>query len=194
MVDYYPTEEGTEREHMEDIEKEIYADNITISYEGLFSYKELLDLINEWARSKRYFKEVLESKEKVTRGSKNITLELQMQRRIHAQYKCLINFSLEVSDMVDEEEEIDQNMKNLNSGRVEASLKGFLMTSQRSRWETRGYVAFIRGIINKFVYKLDRPAYIAAVVGDAKDLTFKIRGFLNSYPKRNDKTKKDSAE
>jgi len=179
---------------MEDIEKEIYADNITISYEGLFSYKELLDLINEWARSKRYFKEVLESKEKVTRGSKNITLELQMQRRIHAQYKCLLNFSLEVSDMVDEEEEIDQNMKNLNSGRVEASLKGFLMTSQRSRWETRGYVAFIRGIINKFVYKLDRPAYIAAVVGDAKDLTFKIRGFLNSYPKRNDKTKKDSAE
>ena len=193
MPDYYTLEDGTEREHLEDIEKEIYVDRLTITYEGLFDYKDLLKLINDWAREKKYYKEITSSKEKVTKIGKNIEIEFQFQRKIPPLNRSLINMGLSVEDMTDVKQEMDGQLKNLHNAIVEVVFHSYLASSIRARWETRGYVAFIRGIINKFVYKFDRPARAGVVVGETKDLAFKIRGFLNSYPKRIKEETKEAA-
>ena len=167
-----------------DMQQELYADHITVEYEGMFSYPELLKLINDWAQEKKYYKEIANSKEKVTKTGKNITVEFTFQRRIVHLYRSQIELTLEIEDMKDTQEKVDGQMKNLNYGKVTAVANGYTAASLSGRWEQKGYIAFIKGVIDKFIYKIERPELVALVVRETKDVIFKIRGFLNSYPTR----------
>ena len=184
MVNEYTTSSGTEREHLEDMEKELYVDHLVIEHEGFFSYTELQKVINDWLKSKNYFKEVVRSKEKVTEKGRNTVTEYIFQRSVGLKHKVMIVMELATNDMIDVDMEVDGKMRTINEGEVEVVLNGFLSSSLKASWETKAYAAFIRGIIDKYIYKLDRPERVEAVVGDTKDLAFKIRGFLKSYGAR----------
>jgi len=85
--------------------------------------------------------------------------------------------------MEDIERDVDGRMRNLNKGKVSLIFHSYLMTSIKARWETKAFMYFFRGVIDKFIYKLDKPSYRGIVVGDTYKLINEIKGFLNAYSK-----------
>jgi len=75
----------------------------------------------------------------------------------------------------------EQYGRNSNEGDVEIVFNGFLMTHLKGRWESRPKFALIRKIIDKFVYKLERPSLAGTVVSDAKDLAKQLRACMVVY-------------
>ncbi|PIN85898.1 hypothetical protein COV19_07445 [Candidatus Woesearchaeota archaeon CG10_big_fil_rev_8_21_14_0_10_44_13] len=177
-------EYGHIRQHLEDMEKEIYVDKLTVSYSGYFSYREFMDMVNRWCEEKGYYREVQSSSEKVTEKGVNKGFSLQLQRKISPVHLSVLNIDISFENMTDETKEVDGRMKNLNKGDVEAVFYGYLMSSRKSRWETKAYTYFFRTLIDKFIYKFDKPKYRGTVIQDGKDFARKMRGFLELYEKK----------
>jgi hypothetical protein len=177
-------QEGHRRVHLEDMEREIYVDRLTLKYEGPFSYKDFMKLVDSWCEEKGYYKDVQSTKQKVTEDSKSISLGIQLQKAMTDRHFSIINVDIGFSGMTDYETKVDGRDAIINKGEVEIVFHGFLMTSLKARWETKDYAAFIKGFIDKFVYKLLKPKYSGTVIEDGNDLANRMNGFLQSYRAR----------
>jgi len=174
-------EQGHKRIFLEDMEKEIYVDKLTLNYSGYFSYKGFMDMVNSWVKENGYYREVLSSNEIVGEKGVNKSLGLQLQKKMSQIHLSLLNVDISFKEMTDDEKEVDGKMMNVNKGDVEVVFHGYLATSTKARWESKAYASFLRYVIDKFVYKLDKPKYRGTVVNDAKDLAGKMKGYLELY-------------
>lgn len=170
--------------HLEDMEKELYVDDTHVEYEGYFSYEELLRLIDDWAKKYDYYKEVKSHKEKITPHGRNVSMGLDFHRKFSHIHYSFITVEIEIEDMADHYLELDGIRTKVNEGEVEVAFNGYLYTHLKGRWETKPNVAFVRKVIDKFIYKLERSKYPGTVVGETMDLVHQIRAFLNLYKHR----------
>ncbi|GEM_PF-5745944 len=170
--------------HLEDMERELYVDNQKVGYEGNFQYGELLRLIDEWAKKYDYHKEVKAHKEKITPHGRNVSMTLEFHRRFTHIHFSFIALELEIENMTDRHVELDGLRTKVNEGEIEAVFFGYLFTHLKGRWETKANVAFVRKLIDKYVYKLERSKYPGTVVSETKDLMYQIKAFLNLYKHR----------
>ncbi len=173
-----------ERELLEDMEREIYIHDLEVEHHGFFNFEELIKLIEKWAKDKNYYLEYAKSDEKVTSSGKNKKYKILMHSKFTTVHYSVMDLNLKIEGMTDEIVEVDGRKTNMNKGKVVASISGMLLTSLKSRWETKASFYFLRGIIDKFIYKINRPEVPGKVVGDAKDLASKLRGLLESYEYR----------
>ncbi|HLC98809.1 MAG TPA: hypothetical protein VJC00_02275 [Candidatus Nanoarchaeia archaeon] len=171
----------TEKEVLEDMEKELLVDRYGLDYEGVFDFEGLLKRIDDWCRDNDFHLEILSRKDKVTSEGRKISIGYNIYRKWKKMYFTVIGFDLSIEDMKDIEVEVDGRMRNLNKGKVDAIFHSFLMTSIKARWETKGYLYFLRGIVDKFIYKVDKPAYRGIVVEDTYNLINEVKGSLNIY-------------
>lgn len=171
----------TEREVLEDMEKEILVDRYGIEYEGVLDYNGLVKMIEEWCRKNDFYMEIESKKEKVAATGRKVSIGYNLQRKFDNVNFTIIEMDLSVDDMTDVDMEIDGKMRSLNKGKVDIIIHSFLMMSVKARWETKGYIYFIRGIIDKFIYKIDKPSFRGVVVTDTYKLIDGIKGYLNIY-------------
>jgi len=169
---------------LDQYEKEIYVDKMTLNFSGYFDYAELQEMINDWCRRNRYHRMLQDHKEQLSKTGRNIALSYHLTRQFTHIHISTLNVEIEISDMTTEYKEIDGMKTRINKGDVEIFFNGFLMTHLRSRWETKANIAFIRGVIDKFIYKLNRAKYPGTVVADANKLAAEFRGFFNGWQAR----------
>jgi len=174
------SQQGYHKAHLEDMEKEIYLDKYVVSYTGYFNYKEFMSMFNKWCEANGYYRDVQSSGEKVGEKSTTKSFGIQLQKKISHYHFSVLNIDLSFK-MVDVEKEVDGKMQNMQKGDVEAVFHGYLMSSMKARWETRGFIYFFRMLIDKFVYKLDKPKYWAVCATDGKALGAEMNGLLNSF-------------
>ncbi len=174
-------EERVHLEFLSDMEREIYVDRMIIRYNGPFQYKELLDLVEHWCREKKYEKEIISQKHKIAKDGKTSSVSFQLHRKFTPLHVSVIDVVVSGNHMIDHEYTIDGRHVTLNEGDVEIVFNGFLMTHLKGRWESRPKFALIRKIIDKFVYKLERPSLAGTVVSDAKDLAKQLRACMVVY-------------
>lgn len=176
--------QGHRRHQLEDMEKEIYLDRYTVSYSGYFIFKEFMDMVNRWCKENGYFRDVQSSSEKVKEDSTTKGFSFQLQKMITPAHLSVLNVDIEFSNMTEEEKEVDGRKMDVNKGDVEIVFHGYLMSSRKSRWETKANVYFFRMLIDKFIYKLDKPKFKAVCVNDGKALGAEMKGLLNTYKSR----------
>lgn len=166
---------------LDQYEKEIYVDKMPVEFSGYFSYPELLELINDWCRKHGYYRMLQDHKEKLTKNGRNISLGFQLTKQFTHIHLSAINMDIEISNMTTEYKTIDNVKTRVNKGDIKIIFNGFLMTHLRNRWETKPNIAFLRGVIDKFIYKLNRAKYPGTVVSDANSLAAELRGMLDSW-------------
>ncbi len=174
-------EERFDLELLSDMEREIYVDRMILRYSGVFKYKELLDLVEAWCRKKKYNKEMVTQKHKVQKEGKTSVVAFQLHRKFTPLHISVIDVTLSGSHLIEKEFLIDGRHMILDEGDVEIVFNGFLMSHLKGRWESRPKFALIRKIIDKFVYKLERPSLAGTVVSDAKDLAKELHASMVIY-------------
>jgi len=177
-------EQVEEWEHFEDMEKETFIDRLTVSYEGKFEWAELTRMIEKWGKEHEYFVHIDAHKGGITTSGRNLAVEYNLFKKFSQIHYSVLKLEVSCSNMKDIVEKVDGRNRNINEGSVEAVFMGFLMTNIKSRWETKPSIYFIRGVIDKFIYKLYRPKYPGRVIGDATTLANEIRSFLYLYKHR----------
>ncbi|MDO8642267.1 MAG: hypothetical protein Q7R76_01595 [Candidatus Woesearchaeota archaeon] len=183
--DYSPSrEERFNLELLSDMEREIYVDRMIIRYNGPFRYKELLELVEAWCRVNKYEKEIISQKHKVAKDGKTSVVSFQLHRKFTPLHISVLDVVIAGNHMIEREYSIDGRHVTLNEGDVEIVFNGFLMTHLKARWESRPKFALIRKIIDKFIYKLERPSLGGTVVSDAKDLAKQLRAAMIIYQYR----------
>ncbi len=169
---------------LDQYEKEIYVDKMLLNFSGYFDYNEMQELVNDWCRRNDYHRMIQDQKEGLAKTGRNIIFDYHLTKQFTHIHVSTLNVGVEISSMTTEYKMIDGIKTRVNKGEVEIEFNGFLMTHLRNRWETKPNIAFIRGVIDKFIYKLNRAKYPGTVVADANKLAAEFRGFFNSWQAR----------
>lgn len=170
-----------ERELLEDMEKDVLVDRYGLDYEGVFDYLGMIRVIDNWCKENHYYKEITSRKEFVNTSGRKISISYDLQNQFKKLWFSSIKLDVDIEGMKEVDIEVDGKMRTLNKGKVEAIFNGFIMTSLKARWETKAYAYFLRGIVDKFIYKVDKPAYRGKVVDDTFKLINTIKGELDVY-------------
>lgn len=172
-----------ERELLLDMEYEVVK-QATVMHHGLFKVHDILHLIHSWAKDHDYYKETPQTKTKALETARSQHRSFELYKRTSMIYTSVIEIGADFSDMKDKIIVGDGTRESFQDGSVEINLKGFNMSSAKFRWESRPAIAFVRGIIDKFVYKINRGTEARICATDTTDLARQLRSLLHSYKKR----------
>jgi hypothetical protein len=165
----------------EDLEKEIYVDRLTTEYEGPFDIQEIRTLFNNWSKEHHYAKDERDTKELVKEGGKDIHLIFRLQKWVSNKFLAFMNIMMDFTNVTDIEVEKDGKKIWLQKGKVKIVINGFLASSgEKDRWEAKAHWYFLRELIDKFVYKIDRGKYSGILISDAGDITQKLKALMST--------------
>jgi hypothetical protein len=162
-------------------ETTIVVDGKTLSYEGLFSVKELYKMVDYFFKEKGYDKREIQNLEKVEKDHKYIEMELQPYKKITDYVKLLIRIRLRMFNIKEVEVEKDGKKLKLNKGKMAATFDGFILTDYEQRWEGKPMYQFVRTVFDKFIYKRYTSKFEDQVEGTVGDLYTQMKSFLNLY-------------
>ena len=162
-------------------EREVVVDKLKLTYEGLFSAKELYNLIDQWFRWKGYDKRENKSIEIVKPEGKFIEMELEPWKKVTDYAKNVIKIRIQMFDVKEVEVEKDHTKVKLNQGKVHFVFDGYLETDYESKWEGKPIFYFLRTIFDKYFYKPFTSGFEKGVKEDLMHLHDQIKAFLNLY-------------
>ncbi|MBN1502405.1 hypothetical protein JW930_02580 [Candidatus Woesearchaeota archaeon] len=150
-----------------------------ITYEGLFSMRELFKFIDSFLRRKGYVKFVAADSEKVHSSSKNVNIKLRPFKEEKGGARREIQITIKIEDLIDVFKDVDGVKINMNKGKVSIVLDAFFIYNQRGKWESRAEYMLIRTIFDKFLFKAAAKDYEGMVKADALELKNELHSFLN---------------
>ncbi len=161
-------------------ERELLVEN-KLSYEGLFSAKELIKLIDNFFREKGYDKREIKNAEKVTPEGKFVELEIMPWKKVTDYAKNEIWMRIIMENIKEVEVEKNGVKAKLNQGTIKILFYGYLTTDYENRWEQKPMFFFIRTLFDKFFLKQYVDEFKRNLIGDMSLIKSQIEGFLNLY-------------
>jgi hypothetical protein len=153
----------------------------TITYDGLFSVKELYQFIDDWINTKGYFPVELSIEEVVEKDGKVITAQLAPFKKLTDYAKAIIKINIMISDCKEVEITKADKKQKLNKGKVIIEIQSLLETDYEHRWEMKPWLYVLRTIFEKYIYAPFLSGYKKAVREDTDHLKDQIKAFLNLY-------------
>ena len=162
------------------MEKKNIVDHKNLHYKGLFNITELYKLIDNWFMNKGYTKHDIQQEETVEEDGKRIYVKKEPVKRLTDYIEYVIRCEIECDKIKEVEHEKDGKRIILNQGDCGIILTGFLVTDYQYKWEKQSIFYFLRGVIDKYVWRVvDRKE--DGLVDDCNDLIAQVRGFLNLH-------------
>ena len=162
-------------------EREIVVDKLTLTYEGLFSVKELYKVIDSWLAEKSYDKRENKNYEVVNPDGKYIELELEPWKKITTYAKNVFFIRIYCMNVKDVEIEKDGVKMKLNQGKVHIVFDAYLETDYENEWEGKAIFYFLRQVFDKYIFKPFTDGFENGVKEDLMHLHDRIKSFLNLY-------------
>lgn len=154
-------------------------DGKSLSYEGVFSLKELYRLIDKWFKDHGYDKQEIKNWEDVTESEKQIVLEIIPYKKVSDYARLDVRIFMIFSKLTEIVLEKDGVKMKMNKGRAEFYFDAYVVTDYENKWETRAVFYFIKNIFDKFIYRMYTYNYDAEVIRDCTEVENEIRSFLN---------------
>jgi hypothetical protein len=155
----------------------------SINYEGLFSVKDLYQLIEDWVNSKGYFPVEVAVEEVVEKEGKVITAKLEPFKKLTDYAKAIIKIEIMISDCKEVEVTRAGKKQKLNKGSVLIEIQSILETDYEHRWEMKPWLYVVRSVFEKYIYTPFMSGYKKAVRADTDHLKQQIKAFFNLYKK-----------
>ncbi len=163
------------------VERKIIVDHLTIAYKGLFDLTELYKLIDFYFMEKGYTKHELKNYETVMPSGKTLHIEKEPYKKITDYAKYIIKTYIDGQDIQDVEVEKDGVILKMNQGEVKVAIIGTMETDYEKRWEAKPIFFFLRGLFDRFVFRVHTYKFEVGCVEECNQLAAQIKGFLNLY-------------
>lgn len=163
-------------------EKELIVNNKELIYDGIFKADEIFALINKTLEERGYTKNEKKSEELVTPLGRMHILELRPYKEITKYALLMIKIKISLDNVTEAKEESQGQFGLFQKGDVKIAFDAWVMTDYQHRWGMKPFVFFMKGIINKFVYKTPIENNLASQVGsDTVYIFSELRKLLKSY-------------
>jgi len=163
------------------VEKYLVVDKLRLEYEGLFNVTELYKMIDGYLRTKSYDRSEPKNVERVRPEGKFIDIELFPWRKLTDYARSRIRIRIVMTDIKEVEVEKEGRKVKMNQGKVQFTFDGWLDTDYENKWESKPILYFLRGVVDKFIYKSYLDGYMDVIQQDINHLYTQIKAFLNLY-------------
>jgi hypothetical protein len=160
-------------------ERTIVVDHKTISYEGLFSAKELYRIVDKWFFDKGYDKSEKKNFEHVYPAGKQMELELWPWRKFTDYARVIMKVHFLMTNVKEVEIEKDGLKTKVNQGKVILTINAYIETDYEQKWEYKPMFVFIRTMFDKFVYSVHTGRYDQFAIDEVNHLVSLVKGYLN---------------
>jgi hypothetical protein len=160
-------------------ERRVIVDNMVIRYEGLFSFHDLMNVIDEWQRQRGYDKFERKNFEQVFKTGKDIEIELEPWKEINESEKISIRVVILIKKMKDVIIKVDGQEVRRNQGHVMIKFTASLLTDFAYKWEGKPLYFFLKEVVDKYIYRLPVAKHEGFVAEEANSLYRNVRGYLN---------------
>jgi hypothetical protein len=154
-------------------------DGKSLSYEGVFSLRELYGLIDKWFKDHGYEKQEIKNWEDVSETEKQIVIEIIPYKKVSDYARIDIRIFMIFSKIAEIEIEKDRVKYKMNKGRAEFYFDAYVVTDYEDKWETKAEFYFVKNIFDKFIYKVYTSNYDGEAIRDCTEIENEIRSFLN---------------
>lgn len=160
-------------------EKDYVVDKMKLTYEGLFSARELYNLITEWLEDRRYDKNEKKNYEAVEANGRYTEIWMEPWKTLTEYSKRFMRIRLIMSDVKDVEVDKDGVKVQMNQGKVHIVFDAWMQTDFENRWEGKPFYFFIRTAFNKYFFKPFTSSNMADIKADVNELYKRVSAYLN---------------
>lgn len=173
-------------------EKNLIVNNRELRYKGIFRTDELISTINKELGKLGYTKREKMSEEIVTEEGKKTYIDLRPFKIKTNYVQLMIKVKITLDHVTDVTEEVEGVKKNFERGDVLVTFDAWILSDYDPRWGMKPFVYFVKGVINKYFYKMPlEGSFPGEVAGDTAALYSALRKLLNSYKHRSGKVVKE---
>jgi len=152
-----------------------------MTYEGLFSVKELYSMIESYAKKHGFVIKEPNSSEQVTKTGRNIVRGFDITRQLSDYARSQIKLTLKLNNVKDVVVEKEGIKKNLNQGKITCVFYVYLQTDFEHRWENKPGFFFIRVLFDKYLFKPFTTNYSGITMKDYTLFYNELKAHLNLY-------------
>ncbi len=163
------------------VEREPIIDKERITYEGLFSFAELIKLLQDWMSTKGYVPIEKSAVETIKQDGKYVEYWFAPFKKVTDYAKNLLWIRIIGTGLKEKEVEKDNKKVMLVEGKIQIVLDAFLETDWEGRWEAKPLFYVLRTVWEKYVYKPFLSGFQENIKKDATDLKNQMKAFLNLY-------------
>lgn len=173
-------------------EKNLVINNRQLTYQGIFLTDELFSTINRALEVRGYEKREKKTEEIVTEDGRKTYIELRPYKEKSNYAALMIKIKITLDKVTDIVETMHGIKHQFQRGDVEIVFDAWSLTDYEARWGMKPWAYFMKGIINKFVYKfpLER-GFIGELGSDTAYIYAQIKNQLNSYTPKSEKRAKE---
>jgi hypothetical protein len=164
-------------------EKTLVIDNKLLKYNGLFRADELFSAINKALESKGYTKREKQTEETVTEAGKKVYVELRPYKEVGNYAVLMIKIKINLDNITEAAEEVKEEKRIYQNGNINIYFDAWFLTDYYHRWEMKPIIFFLKGLVNKYLYKLpiEGDNIQGTVAGDTAYIFAQVKKLLNSY-------------
>lgn len=162
-------------------ERDFITEKKRITYEGLFSVRELYRLIDEYFENLGYDRVELKNTEVVQPEGKYIEIEFEPYKSVTDWCKLRVHTRMIFSQVKDVEVKRDDMPKHLNSGKVQLVIDAWVETDTLAMWEEKPIYYLLRQIFHKYVYPPVTSRFKADLKNHVVRMCEEVTAFLNLY-------------
>jgi len=150
----------------------------TLSYEGLFNYREFFRILDVWLREKFFDKWEKRNEQYMTADGMCLETEFTPWKKVSDYYKIIIKIEITGTNLKEVEVEVNGKKVKMHHGRVSVKLTGYLVVDYFNLWQ-KPLLYFLRDIFDKYIYWRITKKYIDMVLDDVNSLYNHLRSYLN---------------
>ncbi len=160
-------------------ERQPVVEGESISYEGVFSFKEVYAVIREWMDDKGYVPVEKRVHESVTKSGKHIEVDFEPFKKYTDYAQSVIRVHLSATELKDVEVTRDGHKKKMQQGKLRVAFDSWLETDYEARWETSAMFYVLRTMFEKYVYTPFLSGFVSGVREDTNFLKDQLKAYLN---------------
>ncbi|MBI2668887.1 hypothetical protein HYX14_03525 [Candidatus Woesearchaeota archaeon] len=163
-------------------EKNLIIDGRALEYKGIFKAGQLFQVINQALKERGYTKREKRTDELVTPEGKRTFIELRPFKEVSNYGVLMIKIKILLDKVTEVVEEHQGHKQKFDRGDIEIVFDAWVLTDYESRWTLKPLVYFMKGMINKFIYRFPFEAgFPRTLTGDTAYIYGQIKRLLHSY-------------
>ncbi|MFT4303359.1 MAG: hypothetical protein ACMXYG_02250 [Candidatus Woesearchaeota archaeon] len=163
------------------VERLVLVDKQKLDYEGLFTVKELYELIDNFYDKHGYQKREIKDVEVVKKNGRFITQVYEPWKQLSDYAKSVFKVQMILENVRDLEIKKQGIKMNVNQGKVKFIFDVYLENDFEHRWENKPGFFFVRVLFDKYIFKPFTTDYQGYVMKDFKAFVNEIRAYLNLH-------------
>ncbi len=170
------------------MQKDLVINNRELVYKGIFIVNNLFKAINLAIEKKGYTKREKKTEELVTEKGRRSYIELRPYKKITAYARTTIKMKIILDKVTETDLDLGNGMQKFQQGDVRIIFDAWVMTDYNMRWGMKPLAYFIKGWVNKFLYKFPLESGFKGIVSEDTGYIYsEILKELRSYTPKDKK-------